>query len=171
MIRRLKGFWILYILGTKRVAGWREARKSRESTSPKPLDFQRRGVRSPLKPFSETEEISYPIPILGRIHQPLDIAHKPTVVWMGQELFDLFQERALHTGTLADPADRSKGRSLSPTSICTKKGVSYKGLERRLLPYFRWVSAYLFGRRRTMKRQKGANDANQLDKDIQIWKR
>ncbi|KAH0767169.1 hypothetical protein KY290_003072 [Solanum tuberosum] len=31
-----------------------------------------------------------------------------------------------------------------------------------------WVSAYLFGRRRTMKRQKGANDANQLDKDIQI---
>ncbi|KAF3624561.1 putative BAG family molecular chaperone regulator 7-like [Capsicum annuum] len=43
------------------------------------------------------------------------------------------------TGTLADPANRSKGRSLSPMSICTKKGVSYKGLERRLLPYFRWA--------------------------------
>ncbi|MCD9644258.1 hypothetical protein HAX54_032439, partial [Datura stramonium] len=46
-------------------------------------------------------------------------------------------ERALHTGTLTDPVGRSKGRSLSPMSICTKKGVSYKGLERRLLPYFR----------------------------------
>lgn len=26
---------------------------------------------------------------------------------MGQEPFDLFEERALHTGALADPADRS----------------------------------------------------------------
>lgn len=50
--------------------------------------------------------------ILGRIHHSLDIPHKPTVVWMGQEPFDLLllEERALYTrgrGALADPADRS----------------------------------------------------------------
>lgn len=34
-------------------------------------------------------------------------------------------------------------------------------MERRVSPSFGWVSAYLFGRRRTMKRQKGANNVNQ----------
>ena len=49
---------------------------------------------------------------------------------MGQEPFDLFEERSLHTGALADPADRSLAKEglFRLGLICTKKGVnnSYK---------------------------------------------